>query len=199
MGQSNTAIYTFSGDRPVFLREYSTDHYSVFPYFLSKLGSEAINSFCAVLAQAVIVYWMIGLQMSFFEFFAITYTLALTATAVAVWLGSFFEEAKSASALFVLVVVPQFYFSGLFIAIDLIPVWIQWLQYICSVMYASRLSFAYEFQNCDPGPAAENCANVLDSNQVDESDTWWYWLALWGIFCMFRFGSVYVLHSKAKY
>ena len=40
MGQSNPAMLTFSKDRPVFLREYSTDHYTVIPYFLAKLGTE---------------------------------------------------------------------------------------------------------------------------------------------------------------
>jgi ABC-type multidrug transport system permease subunit len=199
MGQSNTAIFIFSSERPLFLREYSTDHYTIIPYFLSKLGSEALNSFVAVLAQAVIVYWVMGFQMAFAQFLAITYSLALTATAVAVMLGAFFTDPKNALSLYTLVVVPQFYFSGLFIAIELIPSWVSWAQYLCSLTYASRLGFAYEFSNCESGAAEANCKAVLEANNVSGDDTWWYWLALLGLFVMFRLGGIYVLRSKARY
>lgn len=173
MGQSNTAVAVFSRDRPLFLREYSTDHYSIIPYFLSKLGSEAFNSFLAMVAQALVVYWMMGFQMGFGNFLAITYSLALTATAVAVMLGACFTDPKFATALFTVVVIPQMYFSGVFIAIDLLPDWVAWAQYLCSLTYASRLSFAYEFSSCEPGVAQVNCQEVLDSNNVDVDDTWW--------------------------
>lgn len=199
MGQSNTAIFIFSSERPLFLREYSTEHYTIVPYFLSKLWSEAINSFAAVLVQALITYWMMGFQMSFGFFLAITYSLAMTATAVAVMLGAFFTDPNNALSLFTLVVVPQFYFSGLFIAIELIPSWVSWAQYLCSLTYASRLGFAYEFGECAAGAAQENCNAILDANNVAVDDTWWYWLALMGLFVMFRLGGIFVLRSKAKY
>merc|ERR1712232_1275053 len=67
MGQSNTAVAVFARDRPLFLREYSTDHYNIVPYFLSKLGSEAFNSIVAILAQTLVVFWMMGFQMGFFH------------------------------------------------------------------------------------------------------------------------------------
>ena len=43
------ALLTFPDERPVFLREYSTNHYSVFSYFISKFTMEAINTFIQVL------------------------------------------------------------------------------------------------------------------------------------------------------
>lgn len=223
MGQSNTAVAVFSRDRPLFLREYSTDHYNIIPYFLSKLGSEAFNSFLAMIAQAGVVYWMMGFQMGFATFLAITYSLALTATAVAVMLGACFSDPKLATALFTVVVIPQMYFSGVFIAIDLLPDWVGWAQYLCSLTYASRLSFAYEFGNCEPGLAGENCQIVLDRNNVSADDAWWvsdrsttflifreffhssdsliwqYWLALAGLFLLYRVGGIIILRSKANY
>lgn len=215
----------FSRDRPIFLREYSTDHYNIIPYFLAKLGSEAFNSFLAVLAQAIVVYWMMGFEMGFTNFLAITYSLALTATAVAVMLGACFSDPKFATALFTVVVIPQMYFSGVFIAIDLLPNWVAWAQYLCSLTYASRLSFAYEFGNCDRGQAERSCQAALDSNNVSLDDTWWvrilalpqrhslstaslslpgisvsqYWLALAGLFLFYRIAGVIILHSKANY
>ena len=114
-------------------------------------------------------------------------------------LGAFFTDPNNALSLFTLVVVPQFYFSGLFIAIELIPSWVSWAQYLCSLTYASRLGFAYEFGDCEAGAAESNCDSVLEANNVSLDDTWWYWLALMGLFVMFRLGGIYVLWSKARY
>ena len=35
-GVAQSSLMEFPKDRPVFLREYSTNHYSIVPYFLSK-------------------------------------------------------------------------------------------------------------------------------------------------------------------
>lgn len=127
MGQSQTALLIFSSERPVFLREYATNHYTILPYFLSKLVAEALQSFVAMVVLDLIAYFMIGIQMNFFIFFLLCYALALTTTAVCVLLGSYFTDAKMAMAFFPLVVVPQFYFSGIFIATNLIPVWVRYV------------------------------------------------------------------------
>jgi len=198
-GQSNTAIAMFARDRPLFLREYSTDHYSIIPYFLSKLGTEAFNSFVAVFAQALVVFWMMGFTMGFGYFLSITYAMSLVSTAVCVMLGAFFSDPESATALFSVVVVPQLYFSGVFIAIELLPDIVQWAQYVCSLTYASRLALAYELQNCEPGLAEANCMAILASNNVKVDNIWWYWLALLGLFLAFRLVAIVVLRSKANY
>ena len=196
MGQCQSALTIFASERPLFLREYSTDHYSIAPYFLSHLATEAVQSFVVMLVQALFVYFMIGFQQKFGEFLFITYSLAMTSTAVAVLLGSFFSNPKGANSLFTMVVVPQLYFSGVFIAIQLIPQWIRWAQWLCSLTYASKLSLAYEFQNCAPGEAEINCANVLTQNGVSNDDIWWYWLALACIFLVFRLSAMLVLRQK---
>lgn len=198
MGQAQTALVVFSSERPLFLREYSTDHYSILPYFLSHLATEALQAVVAMLVQAFIVYFMIGFQQTFFQFFFVTFTLAMTSTAVAVLLGSFFSDSKNAESLFTLVVVPQMYFSGVFISINLIPSWVRWAQYLCSLTYASRLAFAYEFNDCEPGLATVNCDGVLNSNGVSRDDVWWYWLALLGLFVSFRMIALFVLRKKGN-
>lgn len=123
MGQAQVALTIFSSERPLFLREYATKHYSVVPYFVSKLAAEAIQSSAAILVQTMIVYFMVGLQQNFGQFLAVSFSLSMTSTAVAVLLGSMVTDPKVAASFFTLVVVPQFYFSGVFISIDLIPSW----------------------------------------------------------------------------
>ena len=120
---------------------------------------------------------------------------------VSVMLGAFFSNPRSAAGLYTLVVVPQFYFSGLFIAIEYIPSWISWAQYLCSMTYASRIALAYEFDECgeDGSLAQGNCDELLSANRVSKNDVWWYWLSLMGLFVLFRLGAVYVLHRQASY
>jgi hypothetical protein len=41
-GTAQPALLAFPEERPVFLREYSTNHYSVISYFLARLSNEAL-------------------------------------------------------------------------------------------------------------------------------------------------------------
>jgi hypothetical protein len=41
-GTAQPALLGFPAERPVFLREYSTNHYSVVSYFASRLTMEAL-------------------------------------------------------------------------------------------------------------------------------------------------------------
>ena len=90
-------------------------------YLVSHLATEALQSFLSVFVQAVIVFWMIGFNMNFLQFLVVTFSLAVTAQAVAGALGAMCSDTKIAESLFPLVVVPQFFFSGVFIAVQLIP------------------------------------------------------------------------------
>jgi ABC-2 type transporter len=41
-GTAQPALLSFPSERPVFLREYSTNHYSVLSYFVSRFTMEAV-------------------------------------------------------------------------------------------------------------------------------------------------------------
>jgi hypothetical protein len=49
-GTAQPALLSFPSERPVFLREYSTNHYSVVSYFMSRLTME-----CVITALQVLV------------------------------------------------------------------------------------------------------------------------------------------------
>jgi len=197
-GQSQGALQTFPTERPLFLREYSTKHYNVLPYFLSKLITEFFQAGTAMLVQSLVCFFMIGLQMNFGQFFMISFVLALTGNAVALLLGSMSADPMVAMNLFPLIVVPQIFFSGVFLPIDLIPEFVRWGQYLCALKYASGLSIIYEFDYCEPGLAQQNCENILRRNDVNPDDAWWYWLALLGVFGLFRLMVLIVLRKKAS-
>lgn len=139
---------------------------------------------------------MIGFRMNFFMYFVNLFALAMTSTAVCVLLGAAPANPQMPVALFPLVIVPQFYFSGVFLATNLIPQWIRWAQWLCSLKYAAGLLYIQEFDDCGGERADLNCDIILSQNNVSPEDEWWYWLALIAIFCVFRLAALLVLRKK---
>lgn len=127
-GTAMPTLLSFPEERPVFLREYSTNHYSVLPYFMSRLCMEAFITLLQILVLLLITFFLVGLQSNFFHFLAIEYGLAMSSTAVAVMLGCAVEDPKMATEFLPLLFVPQLLFAGFFVRTDLIPVWLRWAQ-----------------------------------------------------------------------
>jgi len=195
-GTAQDALLQFPQERPVFLREYSTNHYSVFSYFLSRLFMEAVVVLAQIFVIGIVTYFMIDFQMSFALYIFITYALALASTALAVFLGSSVEDPKLATEMLPILFVPQMLFAGFFVAPDLIPSWLRWAQYLCSLTYSTRLMVIEEFEACS-GPGSENCQRIIDSIDAEPDDIWWYWLVLLGLFAFFRVAALLILRKKA--
>lgn len=197
-GTAQSSLLAFPEERPVFLREYSTDHYAVFTYFLSRLTMEAFVTFIQILLTVFITYLMVGFQSSFGILLAICYALAMTSTALAVLLGCAVEDPKLGQEMLPILFVPQMLFAGFFVTPDLIPVWLRWAQYLCSLTYSVRLSLVEEFGDCGPDvEAIRNCEKTLTNVDANEDDKWWYWLVLVCLFVAFRVGALVILKMKA--
>lgn len=140
---------------------------------------------------------MIGFQSNFGVLLAICYMLAMTSTALAVLLGCAVEDPKLGQEMLPILFVPQMLFAGFFVTPDLIPVWLRWAQYLCSLTYSVRLSLVEEFDSCAPGQAETNCDNLLKNVGANADDTWWYWLVLVCLFVVFRVGALIILRWKA--
>jgi uncharacterized phage infection (PIP) family protein YhgE len=188
-------LIMFPDERPVFLREYSTNHYNVVSYFLSRLGLETFLTAVQILLVAILTYFMINFQLNFGWHFIILYSLAMTSTALAMVLGSSVEDPKLAIEMLPLCLIPQFLLSGFFIATELIPVWLRWLTYLMPFNYAVKLYLNEEFADC--ARTTKACQEVLDSLSIDSNDVWWYWLALLGLFVVLRTSAFILLRRKA--
>jgi len=92
-----------------------------------------------------------------------------------------------------LIILPQAVLSGLFVAVPLIPSWIRWVQYTCSMIYANRLALLSEFGDCK----ALTCQVILYNVDADKDEQWWYWLALGAIVLVSRVSAIAVLRKKA--
>jgi hypothetical protein len=53
-----------------------------------------------------------------------------------------------------------------------------------------------EFDDCAETTAV--CQNLLDRNNINPDDVWWYWLALLGLFVVLRTAAFVLLRRKAN-
>ena len=134
-GVAQGSLMEFPKDRPVFLREYSTNHYSVIPYFLAKFSLELVTVFMQVAIQLLVAFWLMGFKMMFLQFLALNFLLAISSTSVGVFIGSLVEDPSVAAELMPALIVPQLLFSGFFIQVELIPVFLRWAQYLVSSIF----------------------------------------------------------------
>eukprot|EP00550_Attheya_septentrionalis_P002132 CAMPEP_0198291248 /NCGR_PEP_ID=MMETSP1449-20131203/8839_1 /TAXON_ID=420275 /ORGANISM="Attheya septentrionalis, Strain CCMP2084" /LENGTH=615 /DNA_ID=CAMNT_0043989865 /DNA_START=103 /DNA_END=1947 /DNA_ORIENTATION=- len=176
-GTAQPALLAFPEERPVFLREYSTNHYNVLSYFLARFTMEAFITSLQVMTQSLLCFFMISFQMNFFYWFFLSYALAMASTAMAVMLGCAVEDPKLGQEMLPILFVPQMLFAGFFVATDLIPIWLRWAQYLCSLTYASRIALIAEFDDCGPdgSQAQDNCDNLQTNVGAESDDLWWYW------------------------
>jgi energy-coupling factor transporter ATP-binding protein EcfA2 len=61
------SLTAFPEERPVFLREYSTNHYSVVSYFASRLTIELAVNAVQVTVSTVITFFMVGFYLDYWK------------------------------------------------------------------------------------------------------------------------------------
>eukprot|EP01037_Dinobryon_pediforme_P033483 gene33483-38930_t len=113
-------------------------------------------------------------------------------------LGCLVADVKDVTELAPLLFVPQILFGGFFIRTSLIPIWLQWVEYVCGMKYGMNLVFMNEFRVSSPScsvndDAKQNCSNLLSSNSVDPSIYYVYIIILFVLFLAFRFAAGIVL------
>jgi len=201
-GTAQPALLAFPEERPVFLREYSTNHYSVISYFVSRLTMEAFITLVQVVVLTLIVYYLVSFQGAYVMYLLTVYTLAMASTALAVLLGCAVEDPKLGQEMLPILFVPQMLFAGFFVAPGLIPSWLRWARYLCTLTYSVRILLVEEFQDCADREMAEGitppyCSTIIDNVEAEEDHTWWNWMVLLALFTGFRLMALVVLQRKA--
>jgi len=148
------------------------------------------------LLSLVIAYWLMELRGEFFFISFTMWLLGVASNSTAMLVGSLVEDPKTAAEAAPLLFVPQILFSGFFIRVDQIPVYLRWAQYACSLKYAMNLVLLIEFTDC--GDAEMQCDNLLALNDIEDHLWWLYVVILLGIFLGLRLISLFVLKKKAK-
>ncbi|KAL7527482.1 hypothetical protein ACHAXR_005154, partial [Thalassiosira sp. AJA248-18] len=91
-GVAQSSLMEFPKDRPVFLREYSTNHYSVGPYFLAKFTLECVTVLIQTLVQLLAAFFLMGFRMNFLLLLALSFMLAIASTSIGIFIGSCIEN-----------------------------------------------------------------------------------------------------------
>jgi energy-coupling factor transporter ATP-binding protein EcfA2/ABC-type multidrug transport system permease subunit len=192
------ALTTFPEERPVFLREYSTNHYSIVSYFLSRLTMEFAITAIQVTVSTVITFFLVGFSLPYWQLWTAVYLMALTSSALGVMVGSAAETATTAIELLPAVFMPQILFSGFFVPPEIMPDWLAWITWIMPLTYGVKIIMAGELGNGRCGDNMPNyCEETLANSNVDTDDVWWYYLVLLILFIFFRLLALFVLRRKA--
>jgi ABC-2 type transporter len=199
LGTAQPALLLFPEERPIFLREYSTDHYSVMSYFISRLVVEMVVTGLQVVIMTLLIYFMVNFTGSFWTYLGTTYGLAMSSTAMAVTLGVLAEgDSKVAQQLLPIMFIPQLLSSGFFVSPNLMPAFLQWAQYISVLAYAVKILIIEEFQDCsDNITERNNCQNLIDSVRASPNQVPFYVAMLVVYFILFRTIALYLLRKSA--
>mmetsp|Transcript_7563 Transcript_7563/g.11006 ORF Transcript_7563/g.11006 Transcript_7563/m.11006 type:complete len:612 (+) Transcript_7563:173-2008(+) len=198
MGQSSAALMVLSQERPLFLREYTTKTYSTSAFVLVKLLVELFDTFLSLIIQTLMIYYLVELRMNYFIFFGLAVLTSLSATSMASFLGSTVSDPQMAQALFPMVILPQFYFSGVLVPLSYIPAWLRWMHYVCSLWYALALCLTYEFKECD-AEEEPYCEGLLERQEISTSKEGLYWIIFIVIMAVFKILSTLLMRAKAQY
>jgi len=192
-GAAQPLILQFPSERPIFLREYAANMYGTIPYFLAKTIVEIPVGFLTSLENWLISYFIMGFSGNFFYLVVITWGLTITASSTALFIGCSVANAQSAQELAPLIFVPQILFTGIFIPIGLVPVWLRWMQYLAALKYAINLACIVEFGSIAGGDV------ILTTQDIDKDKAWLYVLNLACILAGFRLLAMINLRRKASF
>lgn len=213
-GAAQPMMLEFPLERPIFIREYATDHYYVTSYFISKLLVELPLTLIQSGVIFLVAYWLMDLHGNIWYMILSAWGLSVVSSSVALLLGCALPDVKAAVQLSPAVFVPQLLFAGFFIKIEQIPVFLRWAQYLCSLKFAMNLFLIIEFDepctidNLLKDDSALNrstayaihmdCERLIELNEV-EPDLWGvYCGVLVGIFVLFRLLSLMCLKAKGR-
>jgi len=197
-GAAQPLLLSFPLERPVFLREYSSNMYSCVAYFVSKTCVEVVVTFLQVTVLFTITFWIMGFTSGFRGFlesiFAV-WLMGISAASMALWVGCIVSEPSSAIQLSPAISVPQILFSGLFVQTKDLPIYLQWIQYICALKYGLNLLCITEFG----GGSRVGGDALLEQQNISEESWYVYIVILLAIFLGFRILALISLQRKGRY
>lgn len=183
-------MYIFES-KGVFVRERAQSTYSTIPFVLARAIPEIVLNFVVALLCVVMMYWSAQWHANFGMLVVIYWLLLLSCMSWAYFLALSLSNEVAAVGLVALVLVPQLLFMGTFVRISTMPVWLSWISYICNITYALRMIQAVELNpaycGLSTGLTCRSWAGLLNANEVNVDNVWWYAVVLVAFFLVLRF------------
>jgi len=159
---------------------------------------EVVVTFLQVTVLFTITFWIMGFTSGFRGFlesiFAV-WLMGISAASMALWVGCIVSEPSSAIQLSPAISVPQILFSGLFVQTKDLPIYLQWIQYICALKYGLNLLCITEFG----GGSRVGGDALLEQQNISEESWYVYIVILLAIFLGFRILALISLQRKGRY
>ncbi|XP_053691936.1 ATP-binding cassette sub-family G member 4-like [Sabethes cyaneus] len=133
-----SAILTFPLESAVFIREHKNNWYSLIPYYVSKLLIEVPALIFSTTASFFIMYFLTGQPLELHRMFAL-WIISLLSGWVALLMGLLLGNMypmQTAVFLTVMIVIPCSLFSGFFVTLKDMPLYLKPLTFISFVRYS---------------------------------------------------------------
>jgi hypothetical protein len=134
-------------ERALFYRERADGCYAGVTYYLSKFIEEAVMAIITSLVFAVLVFFSLSLQGSFFIFALGYFLTTLLGIVLAYAVAAVAPNMEAANALLPTYVTVCMYFGGLFIVFDKIPIGWYWFSWTSFLRYSWGVFMVNQFQN----------------------------------------------------
>ena len=175
-GQVEGVSVTIPSVRRLFMAEHSfADLYGSFVFFLVMFLMELPLALLNSVIQVSAAYWIVGFTGNFVNWIAIVFCSALATSSVGWLVSSTAPSPFTALRLIPVVLLPQLLFSGLLTDVELIPAWLNWMEYLCFLKCCINLAFLVEMKeylNMEHVPHAIQF--IADQNSIHKEQTWLY-------------------------
>jgi len=155
MSSAMSVVLTFPAERAVFLREYSANMYSVSAYYFGRSTTEVPFVVLFPALMSFISYYIVGFNDANagkpFIFALILIFVSLAGNATGILVGSVFSDAKVATNVVPVILLPWMIFSGFYINSNSMPNWLGWFQYTSPFRYALESLFWNQYTDFELG------------------------------------------------
>ena len=161
-------LFEFVLGRPLFEREFATNHFRMASFGISKAIVESVSILLPTVLGNAVAFWAVGFQGRFWYLVSVFAAYGLVSASLGVMIGSIPRDATKAVEYVTLSIIPQLMLSGFYVATSQLPRWLRWAQYAMPLTYAYRLSLQEEFAFCSTPSTNDqhivDCVNaMLDS------------------------------------
>jgi len=198
-------VMTFPLEMSSFRREHLNYWYSVKSFYLAKTAADLPFQIIFPLIYVLIVYFMTSQPLDparFFMFLLVAIVTSLVAQSLGLVIGAAVDVA-TAVYLGPITVIPILLFSGFFLSLNNIPVYMQWLSYVAYVRYGfeGTMQAIYGFDREKLTCSQPYCHfkyphKFLEELALENAIYWVDILVLCGFFVFLRVMGYFVLKFK---
>uniref|UniRef100_A0A0A9Y0I9 Protein scarlet n=2 Tax=Lygus hesperus TaxID=30085 RepID=A0A0A9Y0I9_LYGHE len=156
--QAYAVMNTFPAEIPVLLREIGNGLYKPAPYYLSKLFILLPKAILETILFSSIIYWVAGGSgdAGFFSFVFPIVVCAVASSAYGCCISAMFENTRTASLLAVPFDFVSYTFSGLFLQLSSVPLYLSWIKYLSRFYYGLEAMTILQWRDISSIPCPEN-------------------------------------------